>query len=106
MRAGLLSNPRVIEILNDKFINTWIIIDDIMKRLGGKEDQLATTLLCLHQYPLDFMFLSPEGKCITRLESFKDLRAAHPAVGHPRREPQESHVDVFLSTVAKYFGEH
>ena len=105
MRAGLLSNPRVIEILNQKFVNTWIIIDDIMKRLGGKDDQLATTLLCLHQYPLDFMFLSPEGKFITRMTSFKDLPGAHPDVGHPRREPQESYVDVFLNTVDKYFGE-
>jgi hypothetical protein len=50
------------------------------------------------------MFLSPEGKLITRLTSFQDLRSAHPDVGHPRREGQESHVDVFLAAVAKYFG--
>ena len=104
MRAGLLSDPRVIETLNEKFVSTWVIIDEIMKRLGDKEHDLATMLLDQHQYPLDFVFLSPEGKCITRLTSFKDLRAAHPAVGHPQREPQESHVDVFLETVAKYFG--
>ncbi len=105
MRAGLLSDPRVIEILNKRFVSTWINIGDIMKKLGGKQDQLATTLLTLHEYPLDFMFLSPEGKFIARLTSFKDLPGAHPAVSHPRRDRHESHVDVFLATVAKYFGE-
>lgn len=106
MRAGLLSEPTVIETLNERFVCTWIIIDDIQKRLGGKENPLAATLLYLHQYPFDFMFLSPEGKFVTRLTSFKDLPGAHPAVSHPRREAQVSHVDVFLSTVDKFFGPH
>jgi len=104
LRAGLLSEPRVIETLNRRFVSTWINIDDIMKRLGDKQHDLAQALLDQHEYPLDFVFLSPEGKMITRLTSFKDLRAANPAVGHPRREAQESHLDVFLETVAKYFG--
>lgn len=105
MRAGLLSNPRVIETLNRGFVSTWIIIDDIMKKLGDEEHDLATMLIDQHQYPLDLVFLSPEGKLITRLTSFEDLGDAHAAVGHPQRERQESHVDVFLDTVAKYFGE-
>ena len=104
MRAGLLSNPQVIEIINEKFVSTWIIIDDVMKKLGEKEPVLATMLLEQHQYPLDFVFLSPKGKMITRLTSFEDLRGADSAVGHPRRERHESHVDVFLETVAKNFG--
>jgi len=101
LRAGLLSDTRVIETLNEKFVSTWIIIDDIMRKLGQEEHDLATMLLEQHQYPLDFVFLSPQGKMITRLTSFGDLRGAHPAVGHPQRESHESHVDVFLTTVAK-----
>ena len=50
------------------------------------------------------MFLPPRASWITRLTSFKDLLRRHPDVGHPRRQPGESHVDVFMATVAKYFG--
>lgn len=95
----------MIATLNEKFVTTWIIVDDVMKRLGEKELTLATTLLYQHEYPFDFMFFSPEGKFVTRLTSFKDLRSAHSAVGHPRREPQESHTQVFLEAIAKHFGE-
>jgi hypothetical protein len=94
----------VIATLNEKFVSTWIIIDDIKRRLGGQQDALANTLLYLHQYPFDFMFLTPEGKFVTRLTSFQDLPAAHPAVSHPRRDGHESHADIFLETVAKHFG--
>jgi hypothetical protein len=94
----------VIETLNDKFVCTWVIIDDILRKLGKEHHELATMLLREHQYPFDFMFLSPEGELITRLTSFKDLPGAHPDVGHPRRQPGESHVDVFMATVAKHFG--
>ena len=105
MRAGLLSDPRVIETLNERFVCTWVIIDDIKKRLGGKDEHLATMLLSLHEYPFDFMFLSPEGKFIARLNSFQDLPGAHPDVSHPRRDRRASHVDVFMDTVAKHFGQ-
>jgi len=105
LRAGLLSDPAVIETINDKFVSSWVIIDDIMKRLGNEHVVLANMLLTQHQYPLDFVFLTPEGKQITRLTSFEDLRDANPAVGHPKREAGESHVAVFMDTVKKYFGE-
>ncbi|MSR61606.1 MAG: hypothetical protein EXS08_04050 [Planctomycetes bacterium] len=105
MRAGLLSDARVIETINQKFVSTWIIIDDIQKRLGKEHFALATMLLEQHQYPLDFVFLSPEGKLITRLTSFEDLRNANPAVGHPHRDGEKSHADVFLETVKQRFGE-
>jgi hypothetical protein len=51
------------------------------------------------------MFLTSEGKFVTRLTSFQDLPGAHPAVSHPRRDLQESHVDIFLQTVARHFGQ-
>jgi hypothetical protein len=104
LRAGLLSDPRVIATLNEKFVPSWVIMDDIMKKLGDKHYLLAAALIDQHQYPLDFVFLSPEGKQITRLTSFVDLPGAHPDVGHPRRKPQVSQADVFLNTVAEHFG--
>jgi hypothetical protein len=96
----------VIETLNERFVSTWIIVEDIVPKLAADQAELATLLVQNHQYPFDFMFLSPKGELITRLTSFQDLRSAHPDVGHPHREGQESHADVFLATVAKYFGEN
>jgi hypothetical protein len=95
----------VIETLDEKFVSTWVIIDEVRARLGPENEALATQLFYQPQDPLDFVVLSPEGRYVTRLTSFQDLRGAHPAVGHPQREEQESHVDVFLRTVAEHFGE-
>ena len=105
MRAGLLSDPLVIETLNRRFVCSWVIIDDVMKTIGKESHSLATSLIYLHQYPMDFMFLTPEGKFKGQLTSFGDLRGAHTAVSHPRREGQESHVDVFMGAIAEHFGE-
>lgn len=106
MRAGLLSDERVIATLNEHFVCTWTIIDDIERRVGKRYPKLAETLLGKHQYPFDFMFFSPQGEFITRLTSFVDLPGANPAVGHPHRsnEPQKNHTDVFLEALAKHFG--
>jgi len=85
-------------------VSTWITVEDIVPKLAAHQPELATMLVQQHQYPFDFMFLSPEGKLVRRLTSFQDLRGAHPDVGHPRREGHQDHVDVFLSTVAECFG--
>lgn len=95
----------MIATINDRLVSSWIIVDDVMKKLGDEQLTLATTLLHQHEYPFDFMFFSPEGKFVTRLTSFKDLRSAHPTVGHPRRGSEESHTQVFLETITKHFGE-
>ena len=95
----------MIDTLNAKFINTWVIIEDIRPRLGAEHPELADLLILQHEYPLDFVFLSPEGKLVTRLTSFKDMPGAHPAVGHPRRDRKEAHVEIFLQTITAHFGE-
>jgi len=94
----------VIETINETFVSSWIIMDDIQKRLGKEHFAMATMLVDQHQYPLDFVFLSPQGKLVTRLTSFEDLRNANPAVGHPHRDGERSHVEVFLDTVKQHFG--
>lgn len=94
----------MIATLNERFVCTWVILDDIQRRLGTEHPALARTLLEQHEYPFDFMFFSPAGEYITRLTSFKDLPGAHPAVGHPRRDERRSHADVFLAALAEHFG--
>lgn len=93
----------MIAVLNERFVNTWVILDDIQRRVGKSYPTMAKALLEKHEYPFDFMFFSPAGEYITRLTSFKDLPGAHPAVGHPRREEAVSHTDVFLEALAKHF---
>ena len=94
----------MIETLNERFVCTWVIIDDITRKIGGKHPALANTLLTEHQYPFDFFFFSSTGEYIARLTSFQDLPDADPAVGHPHRSHEVSHVDVFLQAVAAHFG--
>ena len=39
MRAGLLSEPPVIELINDKFVSTWVLIDDLEEVLVPLEQR-------------------------------------------------------------------
>lgn len=61
---------------------TWVLIDDL-KEHSAAGNQFAATLQSNWEYPLDLMFLSPEGEFVSKLNSFRDL-PAHPHVGHPR----------------------
>ena len=105
MRAGLLSDSRVIKLINEKFVSTWVLIDDLKQRTET-EHPLAKTLSDNWEYPLDLMFLTPEGQFVTKLNSFDDLPQAHPDVGHhanPRlRFEGRSHTEVFLDHVQKF----
>jgi len=82
MRAGLLSEQRIIDLVNDKFVATWVLVDDL-KQHAASGDKFARTLSINWEYPLDLMFLSSEGEFVSKLNSFRDLPAHH-EVGHPR----------------------
>jgi hypothetical protein len=81
MRAGLLSAPSVIDLINQKFVATWVLIDDL-KKPSAEGNGFAETLQSNWEYPLDLMFLSSHGEFVSKLNSFRDL-PAHPNVGHP-----------------------
>jgi hypothetical protein len=105
LRAGLLSDTQVTELVNKKFVATWIIVDDA-ERLSREGDAFAKTLFSNWEFPLDIMFLSPEGALLTKLNSFGDLRDAHPDVGHPPegRGRSAPHLETFLRLVQTHFG--
>ncbi len=105
MRAGLLSDGKVIRQINETFVPTWVIIDDA-KKFVLEGDPLAKTVMANWEYPLDFMFFSPDGQLINKLNSFAHLRDAHPEVGHPPdgRGRAASHHKVFLNHIQKHFG--
>ncbi len=65
MRAVVLSNDRIIESLNEKFVNTWVLNTD-MKRLreangiDGMQPLARTIISGWEQYsPVDCLVISP-----------------------------------------------
>jgi hypothetical protein len=104
LRAGLLSESRVIERLNAQFVCTWTLVADARRR-SDEGDRLSTTIASNWEFPLDVMFISPEGDLVTKLNSFHDLKAAHPDVGHPPegRGRSAPHIDTFLQHVDRRF---
>lgn len=79
-------------------------MDDAKKR-GLQGDEFARTLATKWEFPLDLMFFNPDGRFVNKLNSFRDLRAAHENVGHPPdgRGTAAPHVQVFLQHVQDNF---
>jgi hypothetical protein len=104
LRAGLFSEPLVIQSINETFVATWILVDDAKER-GISGDKFARTLALKWEFPLDLMFFNPDGSYVNKLNSFKDLRAADDTVGHPPegRGKGEAHMQVFLRHVRGHF---
>jgi hypothetical protein len=97
LRAGLLSEKEVIRLINENFICTWALVDDV-KGHAGKGNRLASVLAANWEYPLDTMFLTPSGEFVAKLNSFRDFPNAHIDVGHPEPHLPDgpSHSDIFL----------
>jgi hypothetical protein len=106
LRAGLLSERDVIKLVNENFVSTWVLINDL-KSYEGPQAQLAGTLSGHWEYPLDLMFLNVDGRFVTKLNSFQDF-PAHRDVGHPRHDTFSpfgpSHADIFLEHAREFLG--
>ena len=109
MRAGLLSNPQIIKLINDRFVATWIVKDEL-ETLAKAGNKLAQVLDAELEYPImDLMFLTPEGRYVNKLNAYQDFLDVHPDVSVPfspkkRRAVVQSDVDVFLDHVTAHFG--
>ena len=107
MRAGLLSDPEVIRRLNNEFVCTTVVINDV-NRLADQGDELAKQLKANWTYPLEMMFLRTDGTLISKLNSFKDFPGVHPDVAAPpgkkrvEQAADRAHVEIFL----KHLEEH
>jgi hypothetical protein len=109
LRAGLLSDPKVIARLNRQFVSTSIIIDDLEKH-AARGDRLAKKLVDEWEYPVEMMFVKPDGTVVSKLNSFKDFPGMHPDVSAPPgkryagRKEDGSHSKMFLEHLARHFG--
>jgi hypothetical protein len=78
LRAGPLSNKRVIQVLNDSFINTWVLKPTLpsLRDTAAAADkrELAKAVLDARQKgsPVDCVVLSPDLKLIS-VRPFHDL---------------------------------
>jgi hypothetical protein len=108
LRAGLLSHRKIIQRLNDGFVSTSIIIDDLTKR-AKSGDRLAQQVVGHWEYPLEMMFLTPAGKVVSKLNSYRDFPGVHPDVAAPPKgehtplSHEGRHIDIFLEHVADHF---
>jgi hypothetical protein len=99
----------VISRLNEGFVNTSVIIDDLEKR-AASGDEMARALVAEWEYPVEMMFVKPDGSLISKLNSFKDFPGMHPDVAappgtkHRALEDEHSHRDHFLEHLARHFG--
>src|SRR5262249_13804327 len=102
-------DPEVIRRLNRNFVCTSIIIDDVQKR-AETGDELAKQLTTQWEYPLELIFLTPDCRLVSRLNSFKDFPGVHPDVvappqtRHVGRDQEQSHSGIFLKHLASHFG--
>jgi hypothetical protein len=109
LRAGLLSDPEVIARLNEQFVCTFIIIDDLEKR-AARGDEFARRLAAEWVYPVEMMFARPDGAVVSKLNSFKDFPGMHPDVAappgtrHRTFDDEHTHRDFFLKHLADHFG--
>jgi hypothetical protein len=109
LRAGLLSDPKVVTLLNKRFACSLIIIDDLEKR-AARGDEFAKRLVAQWEYPVEMVFVTPAGKLIAKLNSFKDFPGMHPDVAAPPSQThvpaldEHAHRNLFLKQVAAHFG--
>ena len=109
MRAGLLSQPEVIQRINQRFVSATLSYNEIRK-LANSGNALALEFVPHWQTPLILAFFSPEGKFITKLSSLTDLTEVHPDTSRRPEAPQfhtpDSEVNnarVFLKHLDKHF---
>jgi hypothetical protein len=107
VRAGLLSQPEVIQTLNERFVCTTINSFDLLE-LAKKKDELAGQAARHWSYPVCLMLLNSEGKLITKLNPIKELTDIHPDTdqrpGQRFAPTAENNTRVFLKRVDDYFG--
>ena len=106
MRAGLLSEPQVIQKIKERFVSTTITYADLKESVKTR-DELAREVAAQFLGPVELMFLTPEGRFVTKLTSVQDFDL-HPDTdlrpGQRYNPSPERNMRVFLNHVDKYFG--
>jgi hypothetical protein len=108
VRAGLLSQPKVIQRINGQFVSTTITFPE-MAKLAKAGDELAGKATDHWSPPVTLMFLNPEGGFLSKLDVLKNLTDVHPDTAHrpgQKKDPASlvNNTRVFLEHLDKQFG--
>ena len=100
MRAGPLSSPEIIKLLNTHFVNVWVLHRELPElqtgTKGAAAGALATKLRQHYSDSVDILTLTPELEVIEHLPS-KNL--FHPEYRLPRSERIPRYLELLRSSV-------
>jgi hypothetical protein len=109
VRAGLLSQPQVIRRINGQFVSTTITYPELAK-MAKAGDELAGKAADHWSPPVTLMFLTPEGRFVTKLDVLRNLTDVHPDTANrpgQKKDPASlsNNTRVFLEHLDQHFGE-
>ena len=98
MRAGPLSNPEVIKTLNEKFVNTWVLLRELPELIGGAKGEVVSLVAkeIKHHYTdsVDILALTPDAEVIMH----------QPEMALPYRNQPQAYLSVLQHTVDAFEG--
>ena len=100
MRAGPLSSPKIIDLLNTHFVNVWVLHRELPELQTGAKgeavDALATQLRQHYSDSVDILTLTPELEVIQHLPSKSLL--------HPDYLPRSERIPRYLELLTSSVG--
>lgn len=98
MRAGPLSSPKIINLLNTHFVNVWVLLRDVPELQAGAKGAnaaaLATKLRQHYASAVDILTLTPDLEVIEHLSSWN---LYHPYYSH-RSEEMPQYLELLRSS--------
>ncbi len=112
MRAGPLSHTSVVELLNEDFINTWVLakhLESIAETTTSAPVRKAALLLAKKNLvPVDSFALSPDGDFLSAMWAedmypFSPIDRSRVPRDRPRRNlPEKMYADFLKSALKAY----
>ena len=98
MRAGPLSSPEVIKTLNEKFVNTWVLLRELPELIGGAKGEVVSLVAqkMKHHYTdsVDILALTPDAEVIMH----------QPEMALPYRNQAQAYLTVLRHSVDAFEG--
>ena len=98
MRAGPLSDSEVIETLNEKFVNTWVLLRELPELIGGAKGEMPSLVAKKMQQhytdSVDILALTPDAEVIMH----------QPESALPYRNQSQAYLTVLKHSVAAFEG--
>ncbi len=98
MRAGPLSDPEVIRTLNEKFVNTWVLLRELPELIGGAKGEavslVAKEMKRHYTDSVDILVLTPDAEVIMH----------QPEMALPYRNQAQAYLSVLQHTVDAFEG--